>query len=78
MSVQQFTRIDPEQNVRRWYTIYCGPTLFGDWGIVRSWGRIGSNQSQRLIQQFPTADEARAEVESQTQRRLKRGYTIRT
>ena len=74
MSVQQFTRTDPEQNVHRWYAIYCGPTLFGTWAVVSSWGRIGSNRSQHLIRQFPTSDLAHAEAQAQADRRLKRGY----
>lgn len=74
MSVQQFTKTDPGQNVHRWYTIYCGPTLFDTWAVVRAWGRIGSNRSQHLIHEFPTPDLAHTEAERQAQRRAKRGY----
>ena len=83
MSVQQFTRTDPEQNVHRWYAIYCGPTLFDTWAVVRSlraepqdeaWGRIGSNRSQHLVHEFPTPDLAHTEAQAQADRRLKRGY----
>jgi len=35
-------RIEPEQNMRRFYQIGLQPDLFGGCTLVREWGRIGS------------------------------------
>mgnify|MGYP003671191189 FL=1 len=35
------TRIDNSKNERRFYRFDITPGLFGDWGLVREWGRIG-------------------------------------
>ncbi len=32
----------PEKNMQRFYAMYVSQTLFGDWALVREWGRIGS------------------------------------
>ncbi|WP_281253005.1 WGR domain-containing protein [Monaibacterium marinum] len=33
--------LDTSQNARRFYRMKIVPGLFGDWGLVREWGRIG-------------------------------------
>jgi predicted DNA-binding WGR domain protein len=35
------TKIVPEQNQWRFYLMATTPTLFGEWTLVREWGRIG-------------------------------------
>ena len=35
-------RIDPDRNMARFYTMSVQPTLFGEWALLREWGRIGS------------------------------------
>ncbi|ETX26525.1 WGR domain-containing protein [Roseivivax isoporae] len=35
------TRIDPGEKMYRFYHLEIVPGLFGDWGLVREWGRIG-------------------------------------
>ena len=36
------TRTDPARNMARFYTMALQPTLFGEWALLREWGRIGS------------------------------------
>ncbi len=36
------TRIDADRNMARFYAMTLQPTLFGEWALVREWGRIGS------------------------------------
>lgn len=38
----RMTRIDPQQNMARWYEIDVQPTLFGEHTVERHWGRIGA------------------------------------
>ena len=35
-------RIDAAKNMARFYAVGVEPTLFGDWAVVRRWGRIGA------------------------------------
>ena len=35
-------RIDPAQNMRRFYSLSIQPTLFGGASLIRDWGRIGT------------------------------------
>lgn len=74
MGVQRFVKVDPVENQRRWYVVAWGPTLFGNWAVVRSWGRLGTNWSQCRVEEFATVDEAIAEAEAQMERRMKREY----
>ena len=34
--------IDPSKNKWRFYSVQLARNLFGDWSIMREWGRIGS------------------------------------
>jgi predicted DNA-binding WGR domain protein len=44
-------RIDPEQGVRRFYSLMIERDLFGTVRLVRNWGRIGTN-GQELVEAF--------------------------
>lgn len=45
-----FHKIEPHNNMRRFYTLSVQPNLFGEWCVMRYWGRIGTlGQSQQLI-----------------------------
>lgn len=35
-------RIDPDRNMARSSTMSIEPTLFGEWALLREWGRIGA------------------------------------
>ena len=45
-------RIDPEQGIRRFYSLMIGRDLFGTVRLGRNWGRIGSN-GQELVEIHP-------------------------
>ena len=40
-------RIDPDRGMARFYAVTVMPTLFGDWAVVREWGRIGQGGTLR-------------------------------
>jgi predicted DNA-binding WGR domain protein len=50
-------RIDPTQNMRRFYTLAIQPTLFGGASVIRNWGRIGTN-GQSMMETFDSDDDA--------------------
>ena len=41
MRLAYLEKIDPARKMSRFYAICVTPTLFGQWAVVREWGRIG-------------------------------------
>ncbi|MCG8274215.1 WGR domain-containing protein [Aquamicrobium sp. NLF2-7] len=67
-------RIDPTQNMRRFYTLAIQPTLFGGASVIRNWGRIGTN-GQSMMETFDSEDEATAVSLRLERAKRRRGYT---
>ncbi|MEP2985993.1 MAG: WGR domain-containing protein [Sulfitobacter sp.] len=67
------TRIDNSKNERRFYRMDITPGLFGDWGLVREWGRIGRGGQVRTdwFASKAEAQDARFELHMA---KAKRGY----
>jgi len=67
-------RRDAAKNVSRFYRLDVQPDLFGQWSLIREWGRIGS-AGTLLVRTFPTQTEAEAAARL---RRLKerKGYRL--
>ena len=42
------TRSEPPNNVNRFYLVNVTRSLFGEWTVMREWGRIGSPGTLRL------------------------------
>jgi predicted DNA-binding WGR domain protein len=42
MELAYLEKVDPSRRMMRFYAIWIAPTLFGEWAMVREWGRIGS------------------------------------
>ena len=42
------TRTDPTRNINRFYVVAVTPTLFGEWAVLREWGRRGSPGTLRI------------------------------
>jgi predicted DNA-binding WGR domain protein len=68
-------RIDPARNMRRFYRLDLQPDLFGAWGVVREWGRIGRPGRVR-VDPYSTEAEAAAKMQRQRARKQSRGYTL--
>lgn len=66
-------RIDPTQNMRRFYTLAIQPTLFGGASVIRNWGRIGTN-GQSMIETYDRAEDASTEFIRLARAKKKRGY----
>lgn len=66
-------RIDPAQNMARFYSMTIQPNLFGGLSLVRNWGRIGSGGQMR-IDLFYDEQEAGAARDLLLTAKLKRGY----
>ena len=66
-------RIDPEQSIRRFYSLMIERDLFGTIRLVRNWGRIGTN-GQELVGVFASEIEAGKALEAIAQAKRRRGY----
>ena len=66
-------RIDPAQNMRRFYSLSVQPTLFGGASLIRDWGRIGT-RGQTMMETFDTADNADLAFDRLQRSKRRRGY----
>jgi predicted DNA-binding WGR domain protein len=66
-------RIDPEQGVRRFYSLMIERDLFGTIRLVRAWGRIGTN-GQELVEACASELEAGQALEVIARAKRRRGY----
>ena len=66
-------RIDPDHNMARFYTMTVQPTLFGEWALLREWGRIGS--AGRIVSgRFTSEQEAARAMAQHLKAKLSKGY----
>lgn len=66
-------RRDPAKRLLRFYTLQVLPNLFGEWGLLRGWGRIGRS-GQLRTDWFATQQEAVKAMRVLERPKRKRGY----
>ena len=66
-------RIDPEQGIRRFYSLMIERDLFGTIRLVRNWGRIGT-KGQELVEIHPDEIAAGQAMEAVARAKRRRGY----
>lgn len=67
------THIDPSRNMARYYLMTIQPNLFGEWSLVREWGRIGKGGQVKQAS-FSSAEEARQAFTRLVKAKQRRGY----
>ena len=77
MSCQLLHRIDPDQNMARFYRVETLPDLFGDFIVERRWGRIGGRGQYRAASYHSTAL-AEAAAADFVRAKERRGYGVTT
>jgi predicted DNA-binding WGR domain protein len=68
------TRTDATRNINRFFVVDITPTLFGDWAVLREWGRRGSPGTLR-VDSYRRQEEAQSPEQRTIKRRLQRGYS---
>jgi predicted DNA-binding WGR domain protein len=63
----------PKTNKNRFYRIQVVPGLFGNWALVREWGRIGQPGTVKK-EWFESLTQAEDAKELILKQKLKRGY----
>lgn len=66
-------RHDPEKNLHRFYQMYVTPGIFGDWSLVREWGRVGSPGTVRK-EWYESEQEAISAGQKLRESKQKKGY----
>lgn len=66
-------KILPKSNISRFYRLQVEPGLFGNWVLIREWGRIGQPGTVRR-KWFETQEEAEAAKELLLKQKSRRGY----
>jgi predicted DNA-binding WGR domain protein len=69
-------KIDPDRNMHRFYRATVAPTLFGEWALIREWGRIGSPKGRRLYIWFPDETSALSAYQKILMQKARRGYLL--
>ena len=67
------TSTEPTRNIDRFYVVDVTPTLFGEWALVREWGRRGSPGTVGLSS-YQRRNEAETAERCTIKRRLQYGY----
>ncbi len=67
------TRVDPACNMSRFYSLALSTSLFGECGVVREWGRIGTTGQSRT-DWYSRTSEAETNLKALLQAKRKRGY----
>ena len=67
------TRTDPERNMARFYAMQLQPTLFGEWSLVREWGRIG-RAGQVRVGPYPSRAAAEDAMDKLRTAKIRKGY----
>ncbi len=70
----RFEKRIPEKNQFRFYRLNLWPTLFGEWSVVREWGRIGQ-QGRVVTETFQTLAGARSSFDRKAFEKQRGGYT---
>ena len=66
-------RIDPDQNMHRYYCMALHKDLFGGTNLVREWGRIGRGGQVQISNHLST-EEALDALEKVADLKKRRGY----
>lgn len=65
---------DPARNMQRYYRVSVSPTLFGEFALVREWGRIGQRGGSRMECWFASEEEALRSGLEMAEAKRRRGY----
>ena len=73
MYVVALRRFDPAKNMARFYAVTVHPTHFGEWAVVRRWGRVNTD-GRRAETWFDELSPALACADQHAASMRRRGY----
>jgi len=69
-------RIDPHENMNRWYLVTVQVTLFHPCAVIVAWGRRDNDFQQWRVIPADNRDQAQKLVERIVARKIERGYQV--
>lgn len=73
--IVRLEKINTEERQKRFYVMNVTRNLFGEWCLIREWGRIGSAGGQKLINYAETREDAEAKMAKLISQKNRRGYS---
>jgi predicted DNA-binding WGR domain protein len=67
-------KINPGRRQKRFYLLQVTQTLFGEWCVIREWGRIGNAGGQQRVEYHRSKAQAHAALADIKAAKLRRGY----
>ena len=71
-----FRKVDHVHNQNRYYLLLWQQNLFGEWELLRIWGRAGTNRQRMKGMPYPDIAAAWPEIRRIVRRRLQHGYRV--
>ena len=73
MTTVYLERLGPARNLYRFYRLSLAQNLFGEWSLMREWGRLGFAGHVKL-DLYDTLAAAQAALSKKLQEKRRRGY----
>ena len=70
------TRIEPENNMDRWYFVGVQPTLFEPWTVICAWGNRRTRYARMRSLPVESLEAAEEIADVIVARKVRRGYVI--
>lgn len=67
-------KVDLARRQQRFYILHATQTLFGEWCLIREWGRIGTKGGQVKVDYLTSGAEALVALEDLKSKKVRRGY----
>lgn len=69
-----FRKVDKRKNQNRVYVLLWQENLFGEWELVRIWGRAGTDRRRMKRTPYPSLEAAWPEIRRVVRKRIRHGY----
>ena len=69
-----FRKINRAKNQNRVYALLWQENLFGEWELVRTWGRAGTDMRRTKAAPYPDLQAAWPEIRRVVRKRIRHGY----
>jgi len=74
--MSMLTRIEPENNMDRWYFVGIQPTLFEPWAVVCAWGNRRTRYARMRSLPADSLEAAGKVADAIVAKKVRRGYLI--
>lgn len=72
----EWRKVLPEQNQYRYYRLILRQNLWGEWELIREWGRIGHKPTRSILQILANPESVTPTLQDTDRTRQRRGYQL--